>query len=107
MRVARTEKGSLGGGPRVGHAFQIALVLFALIWLTIGFGVIDLVSGFTPPYNSDGTNVLSSAYGAIAAVVLLWSCHLPCSRNCAHDRRASRPYKSLRPWHSPSHSPAY
>ena len=68
LRVARTEKGSTGGGSRAGHAFQIALVLFALFWLTVGFGVIDLVSGFTPPYN--GTNVLSSAYGAIAAVVL-------------------------------------
>ncbi|MBA2532390.1 MAG: hypothetical protein H0V23_09855 [Nocardioidaceae bacterium] len=68
--MARTEKGSVGGGSRVGHAFQIALVLFALFWLTVGFGVIDLVSGFTPPYTSDGTNVLSSAYGAIAAVVL-------------------------------------
>lgn len=70
MRVARTEKGSIGGGSGVGHAFQIALVFFALFWLTVGFGVIDLVSGFTPPYTSDGTNVLSSAYGAIAAVVL-------------------------------------
>lgn len=68
LRVAPSEKGSIGGGSRVGHAFQIALVIFALFWLTVGFGVIDLVSGFTPPYN--GTNVLSSAYGAIAAVVL-------------------------------------
>lgn len=54
--------------------YRVCLVLFAVFWLTIGFGMIDLASGFAPG-STDGndvlsTGVLSVAYGAIAAIVL-------------------------------------
>lgn len=49
--------------------YGVCLVVFALFWLTIGFGVIDLTSGFASR-STDGIEVLSAAYGVIAAIVL-------------------------------------
>lgn len=45
-------------------AFRACLLLFALFWLTIGFGIIDFASGFAPG------DVLSAAYGVIAGIVI-------------------------------------
>jgi hypothetical protein len=55
-----------------GFTFRLVLVLFALAWLTFGFGVIDFVSGFTSVGDADplGIGVLSAAYGAVAGIVL-------------------------------------
>jgi hypothetical protein len=55
-----------------GIVFRTLLVLFALVWLTVGFGVIDFVSGFTSLDDTDplGIGVLSAAYGAVAGIVL-------------------------------------
>ena len=51
---------------------RVVLVFFALVWLTLGFGVIDFVSGFTSVDDRDplGIGVLSVAYGAVAGIVL-------------------------------------
>jgi hypothetical protein len=49
--------------------YRVCLALFALFWLTLGFGVIDLASGFASR-STDGNEVLSAAYGVIAAIVL-------------------------------------
>jgi hypothetical protein len=58
--------------PARGVALRVACVLFAVVWLTFGFGIIDLVSGFTSLGDADplGIGVLSAAYGSIAGVVL-------------------------------------
>jgi hypothetical protein len=55
-----------------GAVFRLLLVLFALVWLTFGFGVIDFVSGFTSVDDRDplSIGVLSAAYGAVAGIVL-------------------------------------
>ena len=61
------------GHSRVrGVAFRVVLVLFALVWLTFGFGVIDFASGFASVDDRDprGIGVLSVAYGAVAGIVL-------------------------------------
>lgn len=49
--------------------YVVCLAVFALFWLTIGFGIIDLASGFASR-STDGNEVLSAAYGVIAAIVL-------------------------------------
>lgn len=51
------------------RAFVAFLILFTLFWLTIGFGVIDLAGGFFDG-GEHGNQVLSAAYGVIAAIVL-------------------------------------
>lgn len=69
---------ALSGGPaplsrhasrRRRRAFVAFLILFTLFWLTIGFGVIDLAGGFFDG-GEHGNQVLSAAYGVIAAIVL-------------------------------------
>lgn len=52
--------------------YGVCVAVFALFWLTIGFGIIDLASGFAsgPTDGRDGNAVLSAAYGVIAAIVL-------------------------------------
>lgn len=49
--------------------YGVCSAVFALFWLTIGFGIIDLASGFASR-STDGNEVLSAAYGVIAAMVL-------------------------------------
>jgi len=49
--------------------YGVCLAVFALFWLTIGFGIIDLASGFASR-STDGNEVLSAAYGVVAAIVL-------------------------------------
>lgn len=49
--------------------YGLCLAVFTLFWLTIGFGIIDLASGFASR-STDGNEVLSAAYGVIAAIVL-------------------------------------
>lgn len=51
-------------------SFRTLLILFSLVWLTFGFGIIDLTSGFLTDGNPRGSQVLSAAYGVIAGVVL-------------------------------------
>ncbi len=55
-----------------GAVLRLLLVVFALVWLWFGFGVIDFVSGFTTVDDRDplGVGVLSVAYGAVAGIVL-------------------------------------
>lgn len=62
-----------GGGSHVTArriAFSALAILFSLVWLTVGFGVIDLASGFLTGGDPRGTQVLSAAYGIIAGFVL-------------------------------------
>lgn len=60
------------GGRALRNALRAALVLFAVVWLTVGFGVIDLVSGFVPDGKPAPSSiaVLSAAYGAVAGIVI-------------------------------------
>lgn len=66
-----TARRSRGGRVRA-VAFRVVLVLFAVVWLTFGFGIIDFVSGLTSTGDTDpvGIGVLSLAYGAVAGIVL-------------------------------------
>lgn len=51
--------------------YGVCLAVFTLFWLTIGFGIIDLTSGFAfRSTDADGNEVLSAACGVIAAIVL-------------------------------------
>lgn len=51
-------------------AYLASLILFATVWLTFGFGLIDFASGFATGGNPRGTQVLSAAYGAVAGILL-------------------------------------
>jgi MFS family permease len=54
-------------------AFVSLAILFAFLMLTMGFGLIDLASGFSPGPTTGGSNIriLSAAYGIIIVVMII------------------------------------
>src|SRR5687768_14010353 len=73
------------------RAFRVAAIFFALVWLTFGFGLIDLLAitevryGAPVVASSDDVGWLSIAYGSVATFLIagaflglaLWSFRLP------------------------------